>query len=208
MINIAARYTNELIAKLSNIDLSDSYIDHIAYRIGWGHTGEGDYSKYIEFKKILINFGAEMISEEIVPNSPKGRPISIFKLKDKIKSNLNEIEYFELPAPRFGKTEEVGFTHIEIVINKSLAEFYNENKEFINNYSNIEEVKFAIASEEDNVFGNHEIEIDFGTNQKVKFHKMPIWDFLKNQYKETESEIVLENRNLFKNKFPNVLSKL
>jgi predicted metalloenzyme YecM len=208
MINIAARYTNELITKLSNIDLSDSYIDHIAYRIGWGSAGEGDYSKYIEFKKILINFGAEMISEEIVPNSPKGRPISIFKLKDKIKSDLNEIEYFELPAPRIGKVEEEGFTHIEIVINKSLAEFYNENKDFIDIYSNTQEVKLAITSDENNSFGNHEIELDFGTNQKVKFHKMPIWEFLKIQYKETESGIVLENRNLFKNKFPNVLSKL
>lgn len=93
--------------------IANSRVDHICIRVGWGDNGEYDFSRYTDVRDSFANKG-EVLLETIIPPSSGGRPITIVELDNPISDF--EVCHLEVPAPRFGKVEQEGIDHIEMVL--------------------------------------------------------------------------------------------
>lgn len=202
-LHTSTNYINTLIDKVLDlgIDLTDHYVDHVSFRSGG--TG-GEFERYVELRNQMLSL-SELISEEIIPQNENGRPISIFKLNTPIDSKLGKVEYFELPAPRFGKIEIEDFTHIEIVLPEhvTLEDFFDKYENNLLGKINKEESDKQIESSNMGV-KNSEIEVDFGENMKVKFHKEPIWEILIDEKQNAPNKLNFLKTD-FNSKFPGVI---
>ncbi len=148
-------FLDQVFKNLENaqIDISDFYIDHIAYRT----ITKVDYTLY---KNQLSHYG-KFISEKIIRN----RPVSILELADPLRHNNITISYFELLAPADGDTYQKGLEHAEFVVNISLCQI-------LNLYPSI---SFVLKDKEINA----ELVLKFSNNANVKFHKLPINEVIK-----------------------------
>ena len=132
----------------TQIDVSDFYIDHIAYRT----LTEEDY---ILRKDQLSPYG-EMISEKII----RDRPVAIFKLNTPLSYNHSTIPYFELLAPADGDAYQEGLEHAEFVVDIPLSQIARKYPSIL---SVLKDRKI-----------NAELVLKFPNNANVKFHELPI----------------------------------
>ncbi len=93
------------------IDVSESYLDHICYRV---ETQE----EYKEFQTELEKYGYLLTEKEI-----NGRPISSYKLIEPIVLHENEISVVELPSPKADTPYKRGLEHAELVIVEDFKTF-------------------------------------------------------------------------------------
>ncbi|MFC1685478.1 VOC family protein [Nanoarchaeota archaeon] len=131
------------------IDVSDSELDHICYRV---ETKE----RYEIFKKELSKLG-DILSE----NEIGGRPISTYKLKEPIIFKNRKISCVELPSPKEGSFYTEGLEHVEFVIKDNFEDFMKKHPN----------VKFKTSSMTKSV--NPDISIKYD-NFSVKFHHKPL----------------------------------
>lgn len=98
------------------IDVSNSELDHICYRVE-------TEARYEELKNILETSYATLLSEAIIWD----RFISTYRLNDPIRYINRTISILELPAPKPTKFYTEWYEHVEFVIDKSFDEFISEH---------------------------------------------------------------------------------
>lgn len=188
------------------LDMKGMKVDHIGIRIPWGEVGQGDYSNYLSAKRYFETIGATLESEAIIPMTPTGRPIAIYKLPSAIETRGGKVEYVEIPAPRFGVEEKDRLDHIEIVLKEgeTLASFIEKNRAILSQYStqNLDEIA---KNEESSVNPDVGLVLDEGI--VVKFHTKDIGYVVKFEQKTEDIEAIqLQLVEAFRKMAPGVLN--
>ncbi len=125
-------------------------LDHACYRVT---TQE----EYLNLKNKFSLIG-ELLIESIV----SGRPIATYKLYEPLQIGGREISVIELPSPKPGNTYELGFEHVEFVIDEDFVTFSKRYKD----------VNFDWSAANKNI--NAEIKVKLERNLSVKFHHEPL----------------------------------
>lgn len=121
-------FTLPLVAKVRAEGLIKSVtaIDHICYRVP-------DMGRY-EVVKQALEAEAVLLCESYV----NGRPIATYKLKQAVVIDRDfSLDLIELPSPKEGQPYAEGFEHIEMVLSKSLGEFYEKHSDIKFNVRNM-----------------------------------------------------------------------
>lgn len=145
------------------IDVSDSEMDHICYRV---ETQE----RYEAVKDELSELG-ELLSEAVI----NGRPIATFKLAEPIVYKDREIYCVEVPSPKKNYKYPEGLEHAEFVIGESFGYFIATHPK----------VKFD--AKDIAKANNPDIKIEY-KGFSVKFHRESLEEVIKHEKEQGITE--------------------
>lgn len=106
-------FLDELFAhiEVDSIDVSGYFMDHICYRVA-------TLLEYEEMRVKMSEIGILLSEKEI-----GGRPISTYRLHEKLRYGDREISCIELPSPKEGSPYRTGWEHAEFVIDEGFDTF-------------------------------------------------------------------------------------